>query len=604
MARKKKNHFLTKVRNDPVLSYALKVRAGKIIAGPHVKNACGRHIDDFEHQEKYGFKWDLIGAKRAIRYYEKILCLGGGEFEGRPFILLPWERFIVGSLFGWKTAIDDYRRFRVAYIEAGKGSGKSPLLAGIGLYMLTADKEPRAEVYAAAVKRDQAMVMFRDAISMVEQSPSLRKHLKMSGSKGKEWNLAYHKTSSFFRPISSEDRGIGQSGPRPHCGLLDEIHEHPTNAMVEFMRAGTKQRRQALILMITNSGHDKRSPCGQYHDYACAIAARQKQDDSFFSFVCSLDEKDDPFKDEKCWIKVNPSLPATPGYKYLREQVREAKGMPSKESLVRRLNFCEWVDAANPWISRDRWMACVKEMDLPADPLPCSAGIDLSGKTDLTALTLAFPLPDGSKKAFSWYWTPKDTLPERENRDRSPYSQWAREGYLTAVDGKSIDYAWVAQQIKWLSEDYQIKILAFDRWRINDLIRELDECGVECYLAKMEIDKAGKEIISPCEGTARGIAMLPHGQGFKDMGPAVDDLEESILNETITIQHNPVTTMCAANAVLQTDPAGGRKFAKQKSTGRIDGMISLVMANRAAKYIDMVKQIDLNALIIKRGGLA
>lgn len=584
-ASKKKSTKKTGDKNDPVKDYALKVRAGQIVAGPSVRNACKRHLDDLKNASKRGLVWDLAKAKRAIDFFHKVLRLSGNDYEGKPFILNGWESFVVGSIFGW-VDIQGYRRFSMAFIETGKGSGKSPIAAGIGLYMLTADGEKRAEIYAAATKRDQAHVLFRDAVAMVSQSPALIKRIAINGTKDKEYNLAYHKTSSFFRPISSEDRGIGQSGPRPHCGLLDEIHEHATNAMVEFTVAGFKNRKQALAFMITNSGHNKKSPCGGYHDYAKAVAAGDKTDDSFFSFVCDLDEGDDPFKDEKCWPKVNPSLPDIPGYKYLRRQVREAKGMPSKESLVRRLNFCEWVEASDPWISRDLWMAVQKKLDIEKfKDQHCAAAIDLSGKTDLTSLTAIFRNV-AHKYAFTWYWTPEDTLPERAHRDRVPdYMNWAKDGYLNAVPGKSIDYAFIARQIKTINDITPIDVLAFDRWRINDLIRELDEIDVDCYLAEIVIDDDGNEIIQPVEGVPTGIAMLPHGQGFKDMSPAVDDLEESIMNCTIDIDQNPVTTMCAANAVLQTDPAGNRKFTKQKSNGRIDGMISLSMANRVSRFI-------------------
>ena len=141
-----------------------------------------------------------------------MLRLNGGEHEGKPFILHESQEFIVGSLFGWK-APDGFRRFRVAFVEVGKGNGKSPLAAGIGLYMLMADKEPRAEVYAAAVDKDQAQILFRDAVAMVDQSPHLAARLTKSGGQGREWNLADLKTGSFFRPISSEHRGRGQVWP-------------------------------------------------------------------------------------------------------------------------------------------------------------------------------------------------------------------------------------------------------------------------------------------------------------------------------------------------------------------------------------------------------
>ena len=182
----------------------------------------------------------MILAVGLFGFYRDVLKLNGGDFEGVPFHLLEWQAFIVGSLFGWKTE-DGYRRFRVAYIETGKGSGKSPLAAGVGLYGLTADNEARAEVYAAATKKDQAMILFRDAVAMVQQSDALTSRIRTSGTGQNIWNLAYLKKGSFFRPISADD---GASGPRPHVALLDEIHEHKNGSIVEMMRAGTKAERK------------------------------------------------------------------------------------------------------------------------------------------------------------------------------------------------------------------------------------------------------------------------------------------------------------------------------------------------------------------------
>lgn len=194
-----------------------------------------------------------------------------------PFYLAPWQTFVVGSLFGWMTE-DGYRRFRLAYIETGKGSGKSPLVAGIGLYGLVSDGENRAEIYAAATKRDQAMILFRDAVSMVSMSPHMSSRVVQSGRDEKVWNLYYPNTKSFFKPISADE---GQSGPRPHIGLLDELHEHKTATTVNMMRAGTKNRRKAMVVMITNSGSDKKTVCGQYHDLGVRICAGKEDDDSF-----------------------------------------------------------------------------------------------------------------------------------------------------------------------------------------------------------------------------------------------------------------------------------------------------------------------------------
>lgn len=256
----------TPISTDPIdqaTAYARGVVAGDIVAGPHVRDACARHIKDLEHGPSRNLTWDLAAAQKAIGFFRDVLRLNGGKFEGLPFVLNGWQAFVIGSLWGWRRP-DGTRRFRTAYIETGKGSGKTPLAAGIGLLMLCADSEARAEVYAAAVKADQAKVLFRDATAMTEMSPNLSSRLHMSGGVTPD-NIAHVASGSFFRPISSERQGRGQSGPRPHCVLLDEIHEMQGHGMVEFLSAGVKARRQPLVIMITNSGSDRQTVAWDYH---------------------------------------------------------------------------------------------------------------------------------------------------------------------------------------------------------------------------------------------------------------------------------------------------------------------------------------------------
>ena len=215
-ARKRATRRRTKAPADRVTAYARAVLDGEIIAGPHVRDACRRHLRDLADGAERGLQFSLAHADHAIAFFEEVLRLGGGEFEGIPFALQGWQSFVVGSLFGWmrwdELRGDWLRRFRVAYVETGKGSGKSPLAAGVGMFGLTADGEAGAEVYAAATKRDQAMILFRDAVSMYRHSPELQTRLKPSGVGDSVWNLSYLATSSFFRAISAES---GQSGPRP-----------------------------------------------------------------------------------------------------------------------------------------------------------------------------------------------------------------------------------------------------------------------------------------------------------------------------------------------------------------------------------------------------
>lgn len=574
---------------DRVSEFARAVIAKQIVAGPDVRNACRRHMRDLRSGPKRGLVFDLESANRAIGFFEDVLCLNGGEYEGLPFILAPWQAFIVGSLFGWKTE-DGYRRFRIAYIETAKGSGKSPLAAGIGLYGLVADGEARAEIYAAATKKDQAMVLFRDAVSMVDMSPHLNARLHRSGTGDKVWNLYYPNAGSFFKPISADD---GQSGPRPHIGLLDEVHEHKTATVINMLRAGTKHRKQALIVMITNSGSDKTSVCWEHHELGSRICAGKEDNDSVFAFICSLDKGDDPFKDESCWPKVNPSLEfaldgqvdGIPGRKYLREQVAEARGMPSKEAVVRRLNFCEWTQASAPWISWDVWSQAAQRVRMSVlRNRPCVGGLDLSSTTDLTAFVLLFfpTYEDPHWRLLPYFWIPDFKLADREKRDKVPYLAWIKAKELETTPGKAISKLFVLRRLQTICGYFDVRKIAYDRWRIEDLQQLMDE----------------HDICLP--------EIAPFGQGYKDMGPAVDEFERRLLGniersppvldqdaedaelisdatiadlvEPLRHDDNPVMTWCASNAVITADPANNRKADKSKAIGRIDGIVASIMA--------------------------
>ena len=540
---------------DPVTEYAQSVVDGIRVAGPHVRGQCARHLEDIKEGKKRGLVWNVEESNKAQRFYSNVLKLNGGDFEGKPFVLLPWQQFVIGSLFGWQGA-DGYRRFRVAYVETAKGSGKSPLAAGVGMKGLVADNEPRAEIYSAATKKDQAMILFRDAVAMMTQSPELKKRLTPSGTGERCWNLAYMAQGAFFRPISSDD---GQSGPRPHIGLIDELHEHKTNTVVEMMRAGTKSRRQAMIFMITNAGHNRMGPCWGYHEYGAKVAAGDAVDDAFFPYICSLDEGDDPFADESCWTKANPSLQDAdlPGMKYIREQVVEAKGMPSKEAIVRRLNFCQWTDAESPWISGEVWRGAQQDFDWrDLRGRRAVAGLDLSSTTDLTGMVfMVEPIDAGEPwKLVPFAWLPDVDLQRKADADRVPFIQWKAEGYLDTTPGRAISKRVILQKLSAMCDFFEIIAVGYDRWRIEDLI-----------------SLAGDDGISLPE-------MKPVGQGYKDFSPAIETFERMLLNGEIVHAGHKVLDWCMSNAVIEQDGAENRKLSKEKATGRIDLAVAAVMA--------------------------
>lgn len=566
--------------DDPVTRHALRVVSGEFIAGPHVRDACERHLRDLREGPERGLSWHPEEVQRVVDYFREVLTVevevkdeetGETVSEAVPFVLHETQEFIVGSLFGWRNRFG-HRRFRRAYVEQGKGSGKSPMSAGIGHYMLTATKKLRAEVYSAATDRDQAMILFRDAVEMWARSKELSSRLVPSGI-NPIWQLTHMNSSSFFKPISSEKKG--KSGIRPYCALIDEVHEHPDNSVIEMLRAGTKGNQNALLFEITNSGSSRESVCWAEHEYSCKVASGEEENDSWFSYVCALDEEredpetgqiipaDDPFEDESCWIKVNPLLNVSIFPEFIREQVNEARGMPSKESLVRRLHFCQWTEGDESWITRKVWMQVEKEITLEEHKgLECYGGLDLSFTTDLSAFALVFPMPDKVLDAFLWFWRPREGLQEAEKRDHVPYHLWHEQGFLGLTEGRVIKLGPIAQTMADCQKKFFLRSIAYDAYRHKELEEDMGDLGID-------------------------LPMIEHPQGFrrvKDselwMPKSVQDLESSIIESRIRVQPNPLLRYNVAQTVIRPDPAGtdNKVFDKLKSRARIDGVVALAMA--------------------------
>lgn len=584
---------------DPVTAWAKDVIAGKVVAGPHVRNSARRHLEDLQKGPARGLTWDLDAALRAINFFPDVLRLNGGQFEGKPFVLHPSQAFRVGSLFGWKRG-DGTRRFRRFYDEEGKGNGKSPMLAGIGMYCLMADGEARAEVYAAGSKKDQAMVLFRDAVAMRDQSPALAERLIKSGG-NPVWNLADLRTSSFFRPISSED---GQSGPRPSCALCDEVHEHRNSTVIELLERGFKFRRQPLLAMATNSGSNRNTVCWQEHQHAIRVAAGTMTpdekgtyvgeviDDSTFSFVCSLDYGDDPLTDPSCHAKANPLLDITITREYLAGVVQQARQIPGKANGILRLHFCEWTDSDTAWMARDALEAVLSDFD-PSEHAGeiVKAGIDLSATQDITAAafcvetgTTEVTREDGATVTLPTYdawveaWTPKDTLDQRALRDEAPYDLWVKDGWLNAVPGKVIRMDFVAARIAEITVDYQFEELGYDAYAFRrNLEPALDEMGVTLRLTEhpqggKRRAKVADEIIEAAKADGKEP---PQGLW---MPGSLRELEDLILTKRIRLRRSPVLISAMMSAVIEEDPFGNKWLSKRKAVNRIDAAIALAMA--------------------------
>lgn len=575
---------------DPTTAWAKAVVDGDIVSGEIVRHAAERHLRDLKDGEARGLYWAPERADHAIQFFPAVLPITAGALEGRPFNLLPWHLFAVGSLFGWRRA-SGRMRFRSGWLETGKGQAKSPLMAGIGIYMGGYYDIPRAEVYSIGQDRATANVLFKDAVAMcranipgteedLTDSLVSRGEVLIRGEGDNAWKIEFPDSGSKFQSLAN---GEAISGPRPTLVAADEIHEFKNNYSIEtWKRAIAKMPGDALMLLGTNTPASTQITGTDYSEFYQKVAKGEIADDEAFAFIARVDKADREtiFDNEQNWQKALPALGITFPVENIRGEVNTAKQLLSTALSVKRLYFGIPVGATEFWIAEEAWLAVQGAVNVPAlKGCKCWLSLDLSKKNDLTALSCCWIDDDGHLWVKTWYWTTQDGLVDRSRQDQTPYDQWVEAELITAVPGAVIDKTFVAAQVSEICAEHDVEFMAFDPAGMADFISACEDIGFDVW-----------RFMGPDEPEGSGLKLVSHAQGklvrFEDkqltMPRSVERLEDRILNKTVTIEASPVTYSCAANAHMDSDGQENRAFDKKRSRGRIDGIVTIAMAVGAA----------------------
>jgi phage terminase large subunit-like protein len=474
---------------DVLDGVGLKIDEQAVPAGPWIIKAFQRHRRDLETAHERGLHFDPAAGQYVIDFCETF-CIPSAQHT--PMVLAPWQQAILHIIYGWKRA-DGYRRFRRVYLEIAKKNGKTGLSAALLLYHLIADGELSARCFVAATVMKQSRECFNEACAMVSKSPDLRALIQQSGNSP---ILALHVPETLSR-VSPMARGSDtQDGAVVSFAIMDELHRWKTgDNLWSVLRYGGDTRKQPLLVCITTAGASagKSSLCWAEHEYGCRVLDQQDEDDELCPFIFSLDPKDN-YKDERNWVKANPSLGTLLNIETLRSQFKETEGKPFARGEYKRYRLNIWTDeAAEPAISIEDWDKCCREpLDKYPDAVrmrqeaeaelaerPCFAGLDLAPRHDTSALVLLFPpLSKGEKwRILEYFWCPEDDVAERVKRDRVRYDLWAEKKHIVLTPGRSTDVEYIADQILEIEKKFELRAGFFDRAYSGELVRKLVEKG-------------------------------------------------------------------------------------------------------------------------------
>lgn len=524
--------------------YINDVSEKKIKTCKAVQNAVKRHLNDLKKSKKdFPYYFDEQYAKNAINFFCEMVHTQG-DLALTKLKPEPWQQFIIASIYGWRSKETKLRRFNRAYIQMARKQGKSFLASAVGLYDLIS--EPGAQVVSAATKREQAKIVFNDAKNTVKYSKMLSKYIST-------WSHALTFKDGSFTYISNDSKTT--DGLNPSCAIIDELHAHKTDDLLNVLQSGMGARKQPLLFLITTAGHDLSNPCyAEYERVEKMLAgAKGYENEKYFGIIYELDKGDSPENKEN-WIKANPNLGVSVSVEGIENDLKNAKQKSTAmaEFLTKRMNI--WVNNNDCWIDDQHWSRCIKKFDeKQLTGLDCWGGIDLSKTTDFTAYTLYFNLPNGKRYAKHRFYIPKESIEKHLKTDTYLIENWIKAGYIRATDGETVDYDFMFEDIRKDASVYNIKQIAYDR-NLSSLI------------------------IGPL---AESYDMVEFNQSKAYMSEPSKAWETAI-TKSLIIDPNPVMRWMVSCATIYTDANDNIKVVKpeyNKSSKRIDGVITSIMAN-------------------------
>lgn len=538
-----------------IREYVELIKRGKIKTSARVRKVYTRLLKEIDRPPKnFKYYFDEETGERPISFIETFCKQSQGDL-GAPLELELFQRAYIQALFGFLDKETGYRRFRETMFLVGRKNGKTTLMAGIALYLLTADYEGAAEIYSVATKKDQARKALTEAVNMIKQSPELRAVLKKRRN-----DVYFAATSSKFDALASDSNTL--DGLNSHGVIIDELHAIRDRNLYEVMKQSTSSRRQPLIVMITTAGTVRECIFDDMYEYACRVADGEEVDEAFLPILYELDERSE-WLDPKMWIKANPGLGKIKQVETLRSFVERAKKNPADRAGVLCKDFNVRENDSTAWLPFD---VINNEATFElADVYDTYAigGCDLSSTTDLTCATLLIRKPnDKTVYVLQHYFLPQariDELADKKQRsgghsnDEAPYKLWAERGLLTACQGARVNYSDVTAWFVQMREQHKI-----DCWK----------CGYDRALAGYWVD----------EMTANGFTMDKVIQGTYTFSQPMRELGAALQDKLVNYNNNPVLKWCLSNTGKKEQGLNNIMPVKISEKRRIDGMVSLLNA--------------------------
>lgn len=532
--------------------YYAAIVSGDVIVSDKVRRTYRHLVAKLEDQDSQ-YKFYEKDAQFVIDFIEKFCCHSKGKWAGQPVILELWQKALISALFGFKDKETGLRQYRELILMIGRKNGKSLLASALGVYLLVADEEGGPEIYSVATKKDQAKIIWSEAVRMIEHSPDLRQHAKCLVSK-----IRTKFNNGTFEPLGSDSMKL--DGLNVHGALIDELHAIKDRNLYDVVIDGMSARVQPMSIITSTAGTVRDNIFDLKYDECRRVIdgyddPEGYHDETVLPIVYELDDRSE-WTDEACWQKANPGLGTIKNRETLANKVRRAKANPLlvKNLLTKDFDIRETASQAFFTFEElnNEAVFDIKELK----PRYGIGGADLSQTTDLTCATILFRVQgDPLIYVKQKYWIPEDLFERRTKEDNVPYDIWHQQGYIDLSPGNKIDYRLLVQWFREVQQQDDIFLykVGFDRWSATYWVQDMEETF-------------GKPVMDPV------------AQGVQTLSAPMKALKADLASKKVNYGNNPVLKWCMANTSVFEDRNGNIQPCKTGSRNRIDGFASLLDA--------------------------
>lgn len=532
--------------------YLESITKGETAAGVKIKTLYAREVAWMDSSD-FPYRFDEETGQRPIDFIEKYCKHSKGRWGKQPVRLELFQKAKLQLLFGWVDRTTGKRRFREVVDIRGRKCGKSTETAAVELYMMIADNESGAEIFCTANKKDQASLVFNEAVNMRAQSPELR-----SITKKRQSDIYCPATFSFIKALAADTSTM--DGLNAHFFSQDEAHEAKTRKIYDVMLQSQQAREQPIAWTISTNGFVREAYFDDMYNYSAHVAM---WDDGFHDYrllplIYEIDSRDE-FDKPECWEKANPGIGHIKSYATLAENVAKAKRDPTFLPTVLTKDFNIPENTNTAWLTYD---AAVNETTVPMEFLKHSyaiGGCDLSAVRDLTCATLIIKKPnDTNIYVLQKYFLPQSRVDDVESGSKreAPYKLWSEQGWLHICEGATVDYHAVTQWFADMVEQHDIRPLygGYDAALSGYWIEEMREYGFDFEKIRQ----------GPFTWT----------YPLKQLGGLLEE-------HRVIYNNNPMLRWCMLNTGVKTlnkDGINSIQPVKVSESKRIDGLVSLLNA--------------------------